>query len=303
MSVAVPTCYRHADRETRVRCTRCERPICPDCMLAAPVGHQCPTCVDEAREEFRRSGVRRVSFAASAASPATRAILGAIIAVFAIEAIVGGIRGGFSGPSGRQLIGLGALQPFLIADGQWWRLFTAMFLHAGLLHIAFNGYALWMFGQLVEQRFGSAWFVGIYLVSGLLASVASYAFGPAAAIGVGASGAIFGVFGAFIAYNWRRRHLVQSAAALRWAMTLILMNAVLAFLIGGIDWRAHLGGLVAGFAAGSLAEGFGPASSRTITRWAGFAGLVLVGVVAFVWRTDTLRSLRIFADAVSFFGS
>lgn len=297
------TCYRHPDRETRVRCTRCERPICPDCMLAAPVGHQCPTCVEEARAEFRASGAGPVAVRARAAAPATRAILASIIGVFLIEAVVGGIRGGFSGPSGRQLIDLGALQPFLIADGQWWRLFTAMFLHAGLLHIGFNGYALWLFGQLVEERFGSAWFVGIYLVAGLLASVTSYAFGPAAAVGVGASGAIFGVFGAFIAYNFRRRHLVQSAAALRWAMTLILVNALLAFAIGGIDWRAHLGGLVAGFAAGTVAEGWGSRQQRAIVRWTGFAALIALGIALAWWRTDALRALPIFGDAVSVFSS
>lgn len=297
------TCYRHPDRETLVRCTRCGNPICPDCMLVAPVGHQCPSCVDAARDEFRRSGAGPVRVGARAAAPATRALLGLILAVFALELFAGGLRRGFSGPSGRSLIDLGALQPFLIADGEVWRLVTAMFLHAGLLHIGFNAYALWSFGQLVEQRFGTPWFVGIYLGAGLVASVASYGLGPANAVGVGASGAIFGVFGAFVAYNYRRRHLVQAAAALRWAMSLILMNTLLAFLIPGIDWRAHVGGAIGGFLLGSAAEGYGEGASRALSRWAIVGATAVAALMLFVTRTADLRSLPIFADAVSFFGS
>ena len=119
-----------------------------------------------------------------------------------------------TGPSTLKLINLGASVGVAqlpngdivgIAVGQNWRLVTAMFLHAGLWHIAFNAYALWIFGSMVEQELGRVRFLLIYFVTGIVASAASYAFGPYYAVGVGASGAVFGVFGAFVTYNYRRR--------------------------------------------------------------------------------------------------
>ncbi len=292
----VPTvefCYRHPGEETRVHCTRCERPICPACMIPAPVGHQCPECVAQARREFRQGPTRRMRTLGGVS--ATKALLVAILAMYIVEVLAGGPGALVRGPSESTLLDLGALfSPAIALGGQYWRLFTAMFLHAGLIHIAFNAYALWLFGTLIEGTFGRARFLLIYFVSGFLASVASYAFGPMA-VGVGASGAIFGVFGAFVAYNYRRRYLAAAAANLRWAFTLILLNAFLAFSYRAIDWRAHLGGLVAGCAAGLLAEGVGPPGARTATRVAGFAGLVLLGVALVVWRTNELRAALPFA--------
>jgi membrane associated rhomboid family serine protease len=248
-------CYRHPGVATGVHCTRCGRPICTDCMVPAPVGHQCPNCVAEARREFRRGPGRRIAVANAKGASITKLLLLAIGAMYVVEVAVGGPGSLLTGPSEAQLVRLGASVPLVqrangallgIAAGQYWRLFTSMFLHAGILHIAFNAYALWLFGQMVEREFGHTRMLVIYLVSGFLASVASYAFGPVGTVGVGASGAIFGIFGAFIAFNYRRRHLAQAAANLRWAMTLILLNAFLAFAFRGIDWRAHVGGFVAG---------------------------------------------------------
>lgn len=292
-------CYRHPHTATGVHCTRCGRPICTECMIEAPVGYQCPECVDQARREFRSGPGRPLRGGVSI----TKVLLIAIAIPFVLEIVLGGPNAAFNGPNGGDLIRLGALQPILIADGQYWRLFTAMFLHLGLLHIAFNAYALWLFGQMVETEFGHVQMTLIYVISGFLASVASYAFGEPGAIGVGASGAIFGIFGAFVAFNYRRRHLARSAANLRWAMTLILLNAFLAFAFRGIDWRAHLGGLVAGAACGVVAEGWGSATQRRLIRIAGFAALMVVGVAVVVWRTNELRSLPGFEDALVFFRS
>ncbi len=291
---AVEYCYRHLSNATGVHCTRCGRPICPECMIQAPVGFQCPECVDEARREFRRGAGAGV---AGASGPVvTKVLLAAIGIAFAAEMLLGGAQSLVRGPDPGALLDLGAMQPFLIANGQFWRLFTAMFLHAGLLHIAFNAYALWLFGQAVESGFGSARMVLIYFVSGFLASVASYTFGPLQTVGVGASGAIFGIFGAFIAYNYRRRHLAMASANLRWATTLILINAFLALGFRTIDWRAHLGGLVAGFIAGTIAEGWGSASQRRMIRVAGFAALISLGIGVALWRTEQIRSTPFFAS-------
>jgi membrane associated rhomboid family serine protease len=263
-------------------------------MIPAAVGYQCPTCVEDARREFRRGPgrpLRRGNLSA------TRILLVLILIGFAIELAVGGPQALMTGPSECKLIQLGAMQPILIAHGQLWRLLAAMFLHAGLLHIAFNAYALYLFGTIVERDFGTGRFLAIFFVTGLLAGVASYAFGSVGEVGVGASGAIFGIFGAFIAYNFRRRHLAMAAANLRWATTLIVLNAVLAFGFSEIDWRAHVGGLVAGVIAGAAAEGVGTPSQRRMIALAGFLGLIALGVALLAWRTADIQGLAGFEQA------
>jgi membrane associated rhomboid family serine protease len=260
-------------------------------MIPAPVGFQCPECVEQARREFKQ-GAGRTSVRGGVT--ATKALLVAIIGVFVVEVVTGGPRALFNGPSSERLFDLGALQPLAIADGQYWRLFSAMFLHAGLLHLAFNGYALWLLGSMLESNLGSARFLLIYFVTGFLASATSYAFSPVTVVSVGASGAIFGLFGAFIAYNYRRRQQAMAAANLRWAAMLLALNAFLALGFGAIDWRAHLGGLVAGIAAGAVAEGWGSASQRRVIRIVGFAALIAIGVALVVWRTNEIRGMAIF---------
>ena len=215
-----------------------------------------------------------------------------------VEVIAGGAGTLMSGPSLSKLIDLGASVPLAqtsngdiigVAAGQYWRLVSAMFLHAGLLHIAFNAYALWIFGTVVEQELGRVRFLLIYFATGITASAASYAFGPDA-VGVGASGAIFGIFGAFVTYNYRRRHLAIAAARLRSAVTIVVINMVLALSIQGIDWRAHVGGFLAGLFAGFAAEGSGTPSARRTILVAGFVGLIGVALALVAWRTSQLRA-------------
>ena len=293
-------CYRHPDVETGVHCTRCGRPICPECMIPAPVGHQCPECVGQARREFRQGPGRRIAAAkVRTGVSVTKILLVAMGAMFFLELATGGAGSLMNGPSGLKLIRLGASVGVTqlpngdlvgIATGQYWRLFSAIFLHAGLIHIAFNAYALWIFGSVVEQELGHLRFTLIFFTTGIFASAASYAFGPYYAVGVGASGAIFGVFGAFVAYNYRRRHLAIAAARLRSAMALVLVNMLIAFTIPGIDWRAHVGGFVAGLAAGFVAEGAGTPSQRRTILIAGFAGILIAAVALTVWRTAQLHA-------------
>jgi rhomboid protease GluP len=219
-------------------------------------------------------------------------LLAVIVGVFAIELFVGGPGGAMNGPSRQRLFDLGALYPPAVAlGGQYWRLFTAMFLHAGLFHILFNGWALWVFGSIVERDYGTPRFLAIYFVSGFLASVTSYAFGSPIALAVGASGAIFGIFGAFVVYNYKRRHLALAAQNLRTAVMLLVLNALLAFTIGTIDWHAHLGGFLAGLACGVIAEGFGSRTQRTLVAVLGFSALVAAGVALAMWRTAELRDI------------
>ena len=301
-------CYRHPAVATGIRCTRCERPICTDCMVQAPVGYHCPTCVSEARREFRKGPGRRIAVANAKAVSVTVILLGAILAMYVVEVAVGGPGSFFNGPNSNQLVKLGgsvAVWPTPtgavgIVEGQYWRLFTSMFLHGGLLHLAFNAYALWIFGRVMEEEFGRLRFALLYLLTGLFGGAVSYAFVAFAVqpngqvlippVAVGASGAIFGIFGAFVAFNWRRRHTAEAAQRLRMAMTLILINAVLGLSSGGtIDWRAHAGGFVAGLFAGYAAEGFGRFRDERVTFAIGCAVIAVATIGVALWKTATLH--------------
>ena len=287
-------CYRHPGEETGVRCARCGRPICPSCMIPAPVGHQCPECVGEARREFRMGARRRARTIAG--TSVTQLLLLTIVAMFAIEAIAshGQVLGG-SLPN-KTAFDLGALFPPAVAGlgpfhtHQYWRLLTPMFLHANLLHIAFNGWALWIFGNFVESTFGRLRMLAIYVVTGFFASATSYTFGPFLQLGVGASGAIVGLLGAFIAYNFRRRHMSMAQGYLRWAVMIIVLNVILGQAFHGIDNWAHGGGLVSGLVAGTAAEGVGSGDVRRASRVVGFLAIVAVGVVMVLLRTHSLRT-------------
>jgi membrane associated rhomboid family serine protease len=286
------TCYRHPNVTTGVHCTRCGRPICTDCMRPAAVGYQCPECVAAARSSYPRRRVR-IQFYLGRPGIVTTTLMIVNIAMFLLT--IAKDPGGFSvagGFSNQTLISLGAMQPLLVAQQhQYWRLFTVMFLHADLLHIFFNMYALYLFGYLIENALGRARYIAIYFVSGFVASAASYVFSPPTAVAVGASGAIFGLLGAWVAYNFRRRNLAANRFQLQWAFMLIAINLFLGLTITSVDNFAHIGGLLAGIVAGWVAEGVGTRQTRLIIAVAGFAALILVGVLMVATRTATLTAL------------
>lgn len=286
--LTLESCYRHPNVVTGVHCTRCNRPICPDCMRPAAIGYQCPDCLSEARRTAprRRIGVR---FLIGRPGAITITLMALNALMFIVEVALGGSNSLLGGPDGCTLIRLGALQPVLIAaNHQYWRLLTPMILHASLLHIAFNTYALYLFGFLIENAFGKIRFIAVYVVCGFLASVASFLFSSPFSVGVGASGAIFGLLGAWVAYNFRRRGTQFASAQLQWALMLIALNLFLGFSIGSIDNNAHIGGLIAGAFAGTFAEGFGPPATRRLIRVGGFALLVLIGVTLAAFRISQL---------------
>jgi membrane associated rhomboid family serine protease len=286
----IETCYRHPNVTTGVHCTRCGRPICPDCMVAAPVGYQCPDCARQARAIGPR---RRARLVIGRPGSMTTLLLAVNIGMFVVEVAYGGAGSLLSGPSPQRLFNLGALYPPAVAQGhQYWRFLTAMFLHAGLLHIGLNMYALYLFGYLIENSFGRTRFLAIYFISGLMASVTSFVFGNPQAVAVGASGAIFGLLGAWVAYNYRRRGSALASANLRMAFILIALNLFLGFSIAGIDNFAHIGGLLTGVVAGALVEGFGPRYLRPFVQAAGFALIILVGVLLTLSRVSALSLLR-----------
>lgn len=233
---SVPTCYRHGDRETYIRCTRCQRPICPDCMHEASVGFHCPECVRSGQRAVRQA---RTTFGGAVhgdTALVTKVLIGLNIVVFIVQLAVPGFEERFW-MLGQALTDDGVSG---VAQGEYYRLLTAAFLHGGVIHIAFNMYALLVFGPLIEGAFGRLRFVALYLGSALAGSAASYMFSAPNAPSVGASGAIFGLLGAALVVTRRMRH---DASVITF---IIVANLAIGFLVPVIDWRAHLGGLVGG---------------------------------------------------------
>jgi membrane associated rhomboid family serine protease len=205
-------------------------------------------------------------------TPVTYAILGICILLFLV---------GYLGGRERQLQEAFAQSNLLIDQGGgWWRLVTSMFLHDGFAHVAFNMYALYMFGPPLEREVGSAPFGVMYLASGVVGGVFYYFMGDLFGVAVGASGAIFGLFGAWLVASYRGRHTAHGAASLRQLLTLLAINAFIGFVPGfNIAWEAHLGGLVAG-AVIALAWALPTMQKRPAARTAAALAVGLVALAA-----------------------
>lgn len=245
-------CYRHPDRQTGVRCARCERPICPDCMVAASVGFQCPECVREGRRSVRPAKTMYGGRVRGNRAEVTIALVAInVLVFFATLGSGANVSGGVGSSDVYQRF---ALIPAAVAHGQWYRLVTAMFLHYGFWHVAANMYALWIMGQALEVMLGRLRFVALYFASGMGGSILSFAFGEVLGQSAGASGAIFGLFGAFFIIL-RRRNLETGGI-----VAMIALNLVFTFTFPNIDWRGHVGGLVVGaaFAYALVAAPSGP---------------------------------------------
>jgi membrane associated rhomboid family serine protease len=294
----VPVCYRHPSRETYVRCTRCDRPICPDCMNAASVGHQCPECVAEGRRTQRPARTAFGGSVAGRAGVATKTLIGINVVVAVISIATGGVRsvaggglGGLLGSStpltdwgsvlGYATYGPGDTALHGIAAGEWYRLITAMFLHYGVLHLLLNMYALWILGRDLERVLGPLRFTGLYLLAGLGGNVAAYLFSAQNAATAGASTAVFGLMAAIFVIL---RRLKLSVAPI---LPIIVINVIFTFAIANISVAGHLGGLVVGAIVGWILA-YAPKERRNLFQGLGCA-LVLVLLIALaVYRTMAL---------------
>lgn len=276
-------CTRHPNRPTGLACSRCRRPMCPECLREAPVGMQCTDCItDGARTTRTPRGTGGAPVRAAGGTPVVVVVLVVLnLLVFVVTAAsAGSVQGNASSP----LFDAWALVPHDVAQGEWYRLLTSGFLHIGPLHIAFNMIALWIIGRDVEMVLGRLRFALVYLVSLLGGSTAVMLFGPAMGATAGASGAVFGLMGG----------LAILARRLRVSMTPVLVtiaiNIVISFVIPGISVLGHLGGLVTGVVvtAGLL---YGPGRSRPPVG-VGLAGLVAAVLVVLVGvRVATLAAL------------
>ena len=211
-------------------------------------------------------------------APVTLALLSCNIVVFAITLYHGA--GLWHNSSGVQLAWGANFGP-ATQDGQWWRLATAMFLHFGILHLALNMWALWDVGRLVERLYGRKRFIALYLACGVAGNLLSLVVQGNRAVSGGASGAIFGVYGALLMFLWRERKHVDRGE-FRWlfgaASVFTVVTLVMGQVMPGIDNAAHIGGLVTGALLGrALARPWALASSRTnSSRWVAAALLVLM---------------------------
>jgi membrane associated rhomboid family serine protease len=245
------SCYRHPDRETGVSCSNCERPICPECMTPTPVGMRCPECARQKTKVVRGTGGGRGFDSA----PATFVLIGLNVLAYLAQIVSGS--GGLGGLSGSVAEDFSLFGP-AVADGEWYRLITCGFLHAGLLHLGFNMFALYVVGQLLEPALGTARFVALYFASLLAGSFGALLLDPSA-FTVGASGAVFGIFGATMVIA-RGRGMNQIASELGF---LLVINLAITFAVPNISVGGHLGGLAAGLlCAGLIVAGergfFGP---------------------------------------------
>jgi membrane associated rhomboid family serine protease len=258
-------CYRHNDREAYISCQRCERLICPDCMRDAAVGFQCPECIAEGRKSVRAPRTITGGAISMRAGAVSMGLLGINVVAFLLQmATEGNVNSVFQ---------LGAMQGFAVAEGDYWRLFTAAFLHAGILHIAFNMYALYLFGPFVERSLGTTRFVVAYVTMAVASSVFVYWLTEPQVATIGASGAVFGLFGLALVL------LIRTRQDVRGLLVLLVINAFIS-LQGNISWQGHLGGFVTGALLG-LALAYAPRDRRSAYQLAAF-GLTWVGIVVAV---------------------
>ena len=235
------TCYRHPGRETGVACSSCERPICPDCMTTTPVGMRCPECARQ-RTKVRTARTLQVD-------PILTYALIAVNVLVAVATIVTGEGiGGAGGDS--PLVNEGALSRDGIADGGFWRLVTSGFLHAGLPHLLMNMFALYLLGTMLEPAIGRWRFAAIYLVSMLAGSFGALLLEPTG-LTVGASGAIFGLFGAaFVLMRARGINPMETGLG-----AVILLNLLITFALPDVlSVGGHVGGLIGGGLAAAALE-------------------------------------------------
>ncbi|MFF3783135.1 rhomboid family intramembrane serine protease [Streptomyces sp. NPDC001933] len=273
------SCYRHPGREANIRCTRCERPICPECMIDASVGFQCPDCVRQGSGTGHGPAAGRPRTVAGGGIAADPRLVTKILLAINVAVYLAVLARGTTLVNELMLFGRapthygGPLEG--VAAGEWYRLVTSMFLHQEVWHIAFNMLGLWWLGGPLEAALGRARYLTLYMVSGLAGSALTYWLSAPEQGSLGASGAIFGLLGATAVLMRRLNYDMRPVLAL------LAVNLVITFNPwGGIAWQAHVGGLVAGtlMAIGMV---HAPRERRALVQY-GTCALVLAAVILIV---------------------
>lgn len=232
-------CPRHPHTVAYVRCQRCERPVCPQCQVAAPVGVLCVDCVREANRAAP-AVKSRLGFKAAFGTPwVTYSLIAASVLTYLAAPVL-------LGADWRFTLGMwpqwspewGVAYP---ASGvEWYRWITSGFVHFGLLHLGLNMFVLWQFGSQLEPALGRARFLGLYAGSLLGSSLVVFLLGGEGSVHGGASGAIFGVIAAFA--------IVLRKLNLQWVNMAAFAGIwlVMGFFATGLSWQGHLGGAITG---------------------------------------------------------
>jgi membrane associated rhomboid family serine protease len=283
----VPTCVRHPDRETYLSCVRCGRPACPECLRSAPVGQQCVECVKEGNRGVRTPAAMFGGRAVSGAL-VTYTLVGLNILFYLVEWVYPRIVnyldmvGAARDPALHgQLVG--------VATGEEYRLITSAFLHEpgfagfGPAHIIFNMWALLLVGPGLERLLGRLRFLAVYLLSALGGSVLFYVLVPPGQPALGASGAVFGLFGAWFVVS--RRMQVDTRAI----MILIVINLVIGFVVPNIAWQDHVGGLLTGGLL-TAAYVYAPRKHRALVQAGATVAIVALLAAAVVARNGQLAA-------------
>jgi membrane associated rhomboid family serine protease len=236
-------------------------------MRSAAVGHQCVECVDDGAKSVRqpRSSTGRPIV--------TYLLIAANVVMFVLQNVMPGLQ--------TKLV----LWPWGVAhDGDVYRLLTSAFLHDGPTHILFNMWALWVIGPPLEQWLGRTRFIALYFLSALGGSILVYFLSPIDTGTLGASGAIFGLFGAALALSRKLNF------DMRWIAGLIVINLVITFVVPAISWQGHIGGLLTG-AAVSAVYAYAPLANRVLIQTAFSLGLLAVFAALIWWRTTSLLAI------------
>lgn len=237
-------CYRHPGRQSFVLCQRCGRTICPECQTQAAVGVICPECMREQRQSAPRTKSATLTRLKRSDSPVTLAIIAITVFVFILQWIPGlGVQ------SALQFAGL-YVEPSLGTPFEPWRALTAALVHSTstlILHVGLNMYMLWIFGPVLEKMLGPWRYIWLYVLSAIGGSAAVVLFAAPNVAVIGASGAIFGVLGAFVIIH---RKL---GAKMTQLYILLAINLGIGFLPGmSISWQAHVGGMAVGLLLGLI---------------------------------------------------
>ena len=288
----VPTCYRHPDRESYIRCQRCDRTICPDCMREAAVGFQCPECVSKGAKETRSGRTAYGGIRSAQPGLTSMVLIGINVAVWLgivvtgwtksrlidILALIpagqcgsvdqpGGYYPGVNSEAVCSAIGDGRWDAGL-ADGAFWQVLTNAFTHVQLWHIGFNMLALWFLGPQLESALGRTRFLALYLLSALSGSVAVFWLAGEHSATLGASGAVFGLLGALLVIG----HKIGGDISGLWGW--LGINALLTFVVPNVSWQGHLGGLLGGALVAAILV-YAPRERRTAVQ---LGGLLAMGV-------------------------
>jgi membrane associated rhomboid family serine protease len=260
-------CYRHPDRPTGLGCSNCGRPICPACTVSGTVGQFCPECA-AARGRQRIIRARPQSGRLREVAPITFAIIAVTVVAYLPRWL--------SRPLSDQISNLLAQDNSLVAAGEWWRIFTPILVHGPPFHIFFNMWALYQLGPGVEQRLGAPSYLSLYLACAGIGGAFAYYLGGSLDVLVGASGAIFGLFGIWFHAAVRARETAWGRALLGNLGLVLLLNAALPLIYRQISWQGHLGGFLGGLL---IAQAWARLPDRS---WRPAIPLLLAGLSALV---------------------